>query len=108
MDRHSHNALEQRAGTNRRWQYSLFGLLVVTTIVSACLAAGVHFPRIVLGILSVGAVQVMALYTLEWVMHRRGGQTMRRVTVSLWAIVIAAVVVGLACVGAIVWIDIKS
>jgi heme/copper-type cytochrome/quinol oxidase subunit 4 len=109
MDRQEQDTTQQRPATGRHWQYSLFGLLVVTTIVSVCLAVGVHFPRMILGILAAGLVQVVALYSVEWVMRRRGGQTMRQVTVSLWAIVIVAVVViGLACMGTLLWIDTRD
>ena len=92
---------DQQSGSKRGWQYSLFGLLVVMTIVSIWLAFGALYPRIVLTLLVVGMAQVVALYSLEWLMRRRGGETMKQVATSLWVVVIATVIVVTFCFVAI-------
>lgn len=85
MDRFNPNPNEHRPA-KLAWQFSLLGLFVVTTIVAICLALGVHFPRIVIGLLVLGLLQVFVLFSADWLMRSQGGKTVRQVASCVWAI----------------------
>jgi hypothetical protein len=84
---------EQRSESKRGWQYSLFGLLVVTTIVSICLALGVSFPRVAIAAVAVGLVQAAALYLADWLIRSRGGRTLKQVTSIMRAVLGTALLI---------------
>jgi hypothetical protein len=79
-----------RPTTQRGWQFSLLWLFALTTIVSICLALGVNFPEVLIGLLIVGVGQVAVLYSADWLMRSRGGRMLSQLSALLWAIFGAA------------------
>lgn len=69
------------------WQYSLKGLIALTTIVSICLAIGVHFAGFMVVFVAIGVVQVAALLSADWLIRPQNRRALAFVTASCWIVV---------------------
>jgi hypothetical protein len=93
MEPHDQRDFGERTTTNRGWQFSLLSLLVVTTVVSICLAIGVSFPRIAVAAVAIGLVEAGILYLGDWLIRSRGGRTVMQVVSIMWALLGSAMLV---------------
>lgn len=70
-----------------RWQFSLRGMLLLTTIVSICLAIGVHFAGFMAVFIAIGVVQVAALLSADWLIRPQNRRALAFVTASCWIVI---------------------
>lgn len=68
-----------------RWQFSIRDLLLVTTIVSICLAIGVHYVGVIIVVVTVGLIEVAILLYADWLIHPENRRALAFVTAFSWA-----------------------
>jgi hypothetical protein len=68
----------------REWQYSLRGLLVSTSIVSACLAVGTYLAGIAFAIFVLVLLQVALLLSVDWLIRPANRRLLAFITSGTW------------------------
>jgi hypothetical protein len=72
--------------TPRSWfQFSVRDLLIATTIVSICLAIGVHFVGLMFVVAVIGLLQVGVLLAGDWLIRPENRRALAFVTTGSWA-----------------------
>ncbi len=66
-------------------QFSVRDLLIVTTIVSICLAVGVHFAGFLFVVVTIGLIQVAILLAADWLIRPENRRVFAFVTAGSWA-----------------------
>ena len=87
------------SSSKRAWQFSVRSLLIVTAIVSICLAIGVHFAGVMFALAVAAAVQVVMLISADWLIRPQNRRALAFVTAGFWiALGSALLVVGVRAV----------
>jgi len=68
------------------WQYSLKTFFGLTTIVSVCLAIGVHFAGFMLIVVVVGLMQAVILLSADWLIRPANRRALAFVTAGSWIV----------------------
>lgn len=68
------------------WQFSLRSLLALTTIVSVCLAVGVHFAGFMFVVVAVGLLQATILLSADWLIRPANRRVLAFVTAGSWIV----------------------
>jgi hypothetical protein len=66
------------------WQFSLRGLLISTTIVSACLALGTYLAGIAFAVFVLVLLQVLLLLSIDWLIRPANRRLLAFVTGGTW------------------------
>lgn len=69
-----------------RWQFSLRSLLVLTTIVSICLAIGIHFAGFMFVLVAVGVTQVAMMLFADWLIRPENRRALAFATAGSWLV----------------------
>jgi hypothetical protein len=77
----------------RALQFSVRSLLIVTTIVSICLAIGVHFAGVMFALAFAALVQVGMLLSADWLIRPENRRALAFVTASSWIVLGSALLV---------------
>jgi hypothetical protein len=72
--------------TRPRFQFSIRDLLVTTTIVSICLAVGVHFVGFMAVVGALCVTQVAVLLASDWLIRPENRRALAFVSAGTWAI----------------------
>jgi O-antigen/teichoic acid export membrane protein len=87
---HDDPTANESAGENSisapSWQFSLRSLLIVTAIVSVCLAIGVHFAGVMFAIGVAAMVQVVMLLAGDWLIRPENRRALAFVTAGSWIV----------------------
>jgi hypothetical protein len=83
---HSEIANADGHATARTWQFSLRSLLIATTIVSVCLAIGVHFAGLIFAVAAVGLTQAAMLLSADWLIRPQNRRALAFVTAGSWIV----------------------
>lgn len=67
-----------------RWQFSLRGLLLLTTLVSICLAIGVHFAGFMVVFIAIGVTQVTMMLCADWLIRPQNRRALAFATAASW------------------------
>jgi hypothetical protein len=70
-----------------RWQFSIRDLLIATTIISICLAVGVHFAGFMFVLIALGVMQAAILLAGDWLIRPRNRRALAFATAASWATV---------------------
>ena len=76
-----------------RWQFSLRSLLVVTALVSVCLAIGVHFAGFMFALVLIGLIQAATLLSADWLIRRENRRALAFVTSGSWIVLGSGLVI---------------
>jgi hypothetical protein len=68
------------------WQYSLRGLLIVTTVVSICLTVGVYFAGVLFVLGFIALIQVATLLAADWLIRPQNRRALAVVSAGSWLI----------------------
>jgi hypothetical protein len=68
------------------WQFSLRTLLVVTALVSVCLAIGVHFAGFMFALVVIGLIQITTLLSADWLIRPENRRALAFVTAGSWIV----------------------
>ena len=72
--------------TNVPWQFSLRSLLVVTAIISVCLAIGVHSSGFIFAIAVMVLIETATILSIEWLARPRNRHALAFVTAGSWIV----------------------
>jgi hypothetical protein len=75
------------------WQYSLRGLLIVTTLVSICLAVGTYFAGVMFVLGVIAAIQVATLLAADWLIRPQNRRALAAVSSGSWMILGSGLIV---------------
>ena len=75
------------------WQFSLRTLLVVTALVSVCLAIGVHFAGFMFALVLIGLIQVATLLSADWLIRPQNRRALAFVTAGSWIVLGSGLVI---------------
>ena len=78
---------------NEPWQFSLRSLLIVTAVVSVCLAIGVHFAGAMAVVIAFGAIQAGMLLAADWLICPAQRRVLAFVTAGSWSILGSGLIV---------------
>ena len=67
-------------------QFSVRDLLVLTTLVSVCLAIGVHYAGFMFVVIAIGLIQVGMLLSADWLIRPNHRKALGFVTAASWII----------------------
>jgi hypothetical protein len=70
-----------------RWQFSVRDLLIATTIISICLAIGVHFAGFMFVLITIGVMQAAILLAGDWLIRPQNRRALAFATAGSWATV---------------------
>jgi hypothetical protein len=70
-----------------RWQFSVRDLLIATTIISICLAVGVHFAGFMFVLIAIGVMQAAILLAGDWLIRPQNRRALAFATAGSWATV---------------------
>ena len=68
------------------WQFSLRTLLIVTALVSVCLAIGVHFAGFMFALVVIGLIQVATLLSADWLIRPQNRRALAFVAAGSWIV----------------------
>jgi hypothetical protein len=74
-----------RAVPHARLQFSVRDLLIATTVVSICLAFGVHFAGFTFVVVVVGIVQITVLLAGDWLIRPQNRRALAFASAGSWA-----------------------
>jgi len=83
---HPENASADVLAKSPAWQFSLRSLLIATTIVSICLAIGVHFAGLMFAVAAVGLTQAAMLLSADWLIRPQNRRALAFVTAGSWIV----------------------
>jgi len=69
------------------WQFSVRDLLIATTIISICLAVGVHFAGFMFVLITIGVMQAAILLAGDWLIRPQNRRALAFATAGSWATV---------------------
>jgi hypothetical protein len=75
-----------RAPVPREWQFSLRSLLLVTTVVSICVAMGTYFVGVAFAAFVLVLLEVVALFSFEWLIRPVNRRLLSFVVTGSWII----------------------
>jgi hypothetical protein len=75
-----------RVAVPREWQFSLRSLLLATTVVSICLAIGTYFAGIAFAAFVLILLQVVMLFSVDWLIRPANRRMLAFVTAGSWII----------------------
>jgi len=70
-----------------RWQFSVRDLLIATTVISICLAVGVHFAGFMFVLIAIGVMQAAILLAGDWLIRPQNRRALAFATAGSWATV---------------------
>jgi uncharacterized membrane protein YqgA involved in biofilm formation len=75
-----------RVTVPREWQFSLRSLLLVTTVVSICLAIGTYFAGVAFAAFVLVLLQVVLLFSVDWLIRPANRLMLAFVAAGSWLI----------------------
>jgi hypothetical protein len=70
-----------------RWQFSVRDLLIAMTVISICLAIGVHFAGFMFVLIAIGVMQAGILLAGDWLIRPQNRRALAFATSASWATV---------------------
>jgi hypothetical protein len=70
-----------------RWQFSVRDLLIAMTVISICLAVGVHFAGFMFVLIAIGVMQAGILLAGDWLIRPQNRRALAFATAASWATV---------------------
>jgi hypothetical protein len=95
MNRDINNPLRESPSDRTPWQYSLRGLLIVTTVVSVVLAIGVRLAGLMYVLGALAVIQVATILAADWLIRPQHRWALAMVSAGSWI----ALGTGLALIG---------
>ncbi|HEY3393835.1 MAG TPA: hypothetical protein VGK58_14080 [Lacipirellulaceae bacterium] len=82
----SDDSIDGEFASTPTWQFSVRTLLIVTALVSVCLAVGVHYAGFMFALVVIGLIQVATLLSADWLIRPQNRRALAFVTAGSWIV----------------------